>query len=120
MKNVSASVIALAIVSSTALADGGDYGLAIDNGQVVVGIGDHDAGTITDFGERVFLADMFLSGPNWFADEPGIFIAEASLPDNTQVGFNIIGSLQYWDGGFLGWPSGRESINVRCLMKFVA
>jgi len=98
MKNVTASMIALAVASAGALADGGDYGLAISDGQVVVGIGDHDAQAISGFGERVFLADMSLSGPNWFADEPGIFIEEASLPDNTQVGFNIVGSLQYWDG----------------------
>jgi uncharacterized protein (TIGR03382 family) len=107
------TIIALAAASSVALADGGDYGLAIEDGKVVVGVGDHDEGTISDFGERVFLADMFLSGPNYFADEPGIFIAEASLPDNTQVGFNIIGSLQYWDG--TGAVSFSQSANTMTL-----
>lgn len=81
-----------------AIADGGDYGLAIIDGAVAVGIGDHDAGTISDFGERVFAADMFVSGPNWFADEPGIFIEEGSLADNTQVSFTITQSLMFWDG----------------------
>ncbi len=92
------ALIVCGAAASIALADGGDYGLAIDNGNVVVGIGDHDAGTITDFGERVFGADMFISGPNWFADEPGIFIEEGSLPDNTQVSFTLTSALMYWDG----------------------
>jgi hypothetical protein len=92
------TTIIAASLTTAALADGGDYGLAIDNGQTVVGIGDHDEGTIENLGERVFLADMTLTGPNWYADEPGIFIEEGSLPDNTQVGFTLVGSLQYWDG----------------------
>lgn len=80
------------------MADGGDYGLAIIDGSVAVGIGDHDDQSISGFGERVFAADMFVSGPNWFADEPGIFIEEGSLPDNTQVGFTLTSPLMYWDG----------------------
>lgn len=93
-----AATIALAAAASLALADGGDYGLAIMNGSVAVGIGDHDEGTISDFGERVFAADMSLIGLNWFADEPGIFIEEGSLADNTQVGFTLTSALMYWDG----------------------
>ncbi|MBO6513269.1 MAG: hypothetical protein JJ974_04815 [Phycisphaerales bacterium] len=92
------AIIIASACATSALADGGDYGLAIIDGTVAVGIGDHDEGTISDFGERVFAADMFVSGPNWFADEPGIFIEEASLPDNTQVGFTLTQSLMYWDG----------------------
>ncbi len=92
------AIIASSACASLALADGGDYGLAIIDGVTSVGIGDHDAGIISDFGERVFGADMFISGPNWFADEPGIFIAQGSLPDNTQVGFTLTQSLMYWDG----------------------
>ena len=78
--------------------EGGDYGLTIIDGVTAVGIGDHDEGLVENIGERVFLADMTLIGPNWYADEPGIFIEENSLPDNTQVAFNLIGALQYWDG----------------------
>ncbi|MBO6740837.1 MAG: hypothetical protein JJ916_13370 [Phycisphaerales bacterium] len=75
-----------------------DYGLAIMDGSVAVGLGDHDTGTITEFGERVFAAEMAISGSNWFADEPGIFIAEGSLLDNTQVSFTLTSALLYWDG----------------------
>jgi hypothetical protein len=92
------ATIAISLCASFALADGGDYGLAIDGGNVAVGIGDHDSGTISDFGERVFGADMFISGINWFADEPGIFIEEGSLADDTQVGFTLTNQLLYWDG----------------------
>lgn len=86
--------------TSLALAHGedADYGLAIIDGTVAVGIGDHDTGSISDIGERVFASEMSISGPNWFADEPGIFIEEASLPDNTQVSFTLTQSLMYWDG----------------------
>lgn len=95
-----AAVMACGAAASLALAHGedADYGLAIIDGVTSVGIGDHDAGAITDFGERVFAAEMAISGPNWFADEPGIFITEGSLLDNTQVSFTLIQSLLYWDG----------------------
>ena len=100
-----ATILTTSLCASLALAgdhghehEGGDYGLAIIDGVVAVGIGDHDEGHIDDFGERVFAADMTVSGPNWFADEPGIFIEEASLPDNTQVSFTLTQSLMYWDG----------------------
>lgn len=108
-----AAIIACGAAASIALADGGDYGLAIDSGNVIVGIGDHDAGTISDFGERVFGADMFVSGSNWFADEPGIFIEEASLADNTQVGFTLTSALMYWDG--TGPVSFSQSANAMTL-----
>lgn len=88
----------LVLLASSAQAHEGDYGLAIIDGQVAVGLGDHDSGMITDFGERVFGAEMDISGPNWFGDEPGIFIEEGSLPDNTQVSFTLTGALLYWDG----------------------
>ena len=107
------AAIVLAASASLALADGGDYGLAIDGGQVAVGIGDHDAGTISDFGERVFGADMFISGSNWFADEPGIFIEEASLPDNTQVSFTLTSQLLYWDGtGSVSFSNASHVMNL--------
>lgn len=107
------AIIVSSACASLALADGGDYGLAIVDGVTSVGIGDHDAGTISDFGERVFGADMFISGPNWFADEPGIFIAQGSLPDNTQVGFTLTQSLMYWDG--TGAVSFAQSTNAMTL-----
>lgn len=101
------------VCASLALADGGDYGLAIMDGAVAVGIGDHDAGTISDFGERVFAADMFVSGPNWFADEPGIFIEEGSLADNTQVSFTLTQSLMFWDGtGAVNFSQASESMSL--------
>lgn len=94
------ALIVCGAAASLALAHGedADYGLAIMNGSVAVGLGDHDSGTITEFGERVFAAEMSLSGANWFADEPGIFIEEGSLADNTQVGFTLTSALLYWDG----------------------
>lgn len=107
------AIIVSSAFATLALADGGDYGLAIIDGVTSVGIGDHDAGTISDFGERVFGADMFISGPNWFADEPGIFIAQGSLPDNTQVGFTLTQSLMYWDG--TGAVSFAQSANAMTL-----
>ncbi|MEX0877065.1 MAG: hypothetical protein WD114_06365 [Phycisphaerales bacterium] len=97
-RNNTLAIAAIAGASAIALADGGDYGLAIIDGAVAVGVGDHDDGTISNFGERVFAADMFVSGPNWFADEPGIFIEQGSLPDNTQVSFTLTDALLYWDG----------------------
>jgi hypothetical protein len=99
--------------ASLALADGGDYGLAITNGVTNVGIGDHDEGTISDFGERVFGSDMFISGSNWFADEPGIFIAEGSLPDNTQVSFTLTQSLMFWDGtGAVNFTQSADAMSL--------
>lgn len=107
------AILATSVIASLALADGGDYGLAIMDGAVAVGIGDHDAGTISNIGERVFAADMFISGPNWFADEPGIFIEEASLPDNTQVGFTLTQSLMYWDGtGAVNFTQAANSMSL--------
>ncbi len=99
-----AAILATSLIASMAIAgedhehEGGDYGLTIIDGTVAVGIGDHDEGVVENIGERVFAADMTLSGPNWFADEPGIFIEEGALPDNTQVGFTLTQSLMYWDG----------------------
>jgi hypothetical protein len=95
-----AAIIAFGAAASLAFGHGedADYGLAIMDGSVAVGLGDHDTGTITEFGERVFAAEMAISGSNWFADEPGIFIAEGSLLDNTQVSFTLTSALLYWDG----------------------
>lgn len=95
-----AALIVCGAAASIALGHGedADYGLAIMDGAVAVGLGDHDTGTISDFGERVFAAEMSLSGSNWFADEPGIFIEEGSLADNTQVSFTLTSALLYWDG----------------------
>ncbi len=111
-KHTTAALIA-ASLTTTALADGGDYGLTIIEGTTAVGIGDHDEGTITNLGERVFLADMTLTAPNWYADEPGIFIEQGSLPDNTQVSFTLVGSLQYWDGtGAVNFTQAANTMTV--------
>ena len=115
------AILTTSVLASLALAggdhdhdhEGGDYGLAIIDGAVAVGIGDHDEGAINDFGERVFGADMVISGSNWFADEPGIFIQEASLPDNTQVSFTLTQSLMYWDGS--GAVNFSQSANAMSL-----
>ncbi len=115
------AVVLTSVCASLALAgddhghehEGGDYGLTIINGAVAVGIGDHDEGHIDDFGERVFGADMAISGTNWFADEPGIFIEEASLPDNTQVSFTVTQSLMYWDGtGAVSFSLSAEAMTL--------
>lgn len=90
--------LVLAACAGVAAADGGDFGLAIVDGRVVTGIGDHDAQAITDLGERVFAADMSLVGSNWFADEPGIFIEAGSMPDNVGVGFVLEAAVRRWDG----------------------
>lgn len=94
------ALIVCGLATSLVYADGedADYGLAIIDGVTSVGLGDHDTGTITGFGERVFAAEMSLVGSNWFAGEPGIFIEEGSLADNTQVGFTLTSALLYWDG----------------------
>ena len=107
------AIMITSVCASLALADGGDYGLTIIDGAVAVGIGDHNAGSISGFGERVFAADMFISGPNWYADEPGIFIEEASLPDNTQVSFTLTQSLLYCDG--TGPVSFSQAVNAMTL-----
>ena len=93
------SVAVLVALSGSALADGGDYGLWTQDGKVQTAIGDHTDQVLLNFGERVFATDMLGSvATGWEAAEPGIFIPEASLADNTQVGFNITGNLLYWDG----------------------
>lgn len=110
-----AAIIACGAAASLALGHGedADYGLAIMDGVVAVGLGDHDTGTITEFGERVFAAEMFLSGPSWFADEPGIFIAQGSLPDNTQVSFTLTSALLYWDGtGSVSFAAAASPMNI--------
>lgn len=107
------AIILSGACASLAIADGGDYGLAIIDGNVAVGIGDHDAGTISGIGERVFAADMAISGSNWFADEPGIFIEEASLPDNTQVSFTLTSALMYWDGnGAVSFSQAADAMSL--------
>ena len=89
---------ALCGVAGMAVADGGDYGLLIQDGRVVTGVGDHGDQTITNIGERVFAADMDLIGSNWAADEPGIFILPGSMPDGVGVGFVLEAALRRWDG----------------------
>lgn len=109
------AIIVCGAAASLALGHGedADYGLAIIDGVTSVGLGDHDAGAITDFGERVFAAEMSVSGPNWFADEPGIFIEEGSLPDNTQVGFTVTSALLYWDGsGPVSFTQSASAMNI--------
>lgn len=109
------ALIVCGAAASLALAHGedADYGLAIIDGSVAVGLGDHDTGTITEFGERVFAAEMALSGSNWFADEPGIFIAENSLADNTQVSFTLTSALLYWDGtGSVNFSQAAHAMNL--------
>ncbi len=91
-------LLAAGLCVGVASADEGDYGLLIQGGQVVTGIGDHDAQVITDIGERVFGAEMSLVGSNWFADEPGIFIEAGSMPDNVGVGFVLEAAVRRWDG----------------------
>ncbi len=98
LKSGMTGAAAIALTAGMAIADGGDYGLLVQGGQVVTGIGDHTGQVITDIGERVFAADLADNGTFWEAEEPGIFIEEASLPDNTQVGFVIEAALLYWDG----------------------
>lgn len=88
----------LAACAGSVLADGGDYGLVIVDGVVTTGVGDHDDQVVTDIGERVFAADMALVGPNWFADEPGIFVQAGSLPDGVGIGFVLEGAVRRWDG----------------------
>jgi len=92
------TVMPLALASAIAAAHNGDYGLVVQGGKVVTGVADDVTGTIGDLGERVFGAELSLSGGLWSASEPGIFIPAASLPDNTQVGFTIEAALRYWDG----------------------
>lgn len=96
MIRVAALVVCAA--SGLSLAHEGDYGLLLDGGVVLTGIGDHDAQVINDIGERVFAAEMSLVGSNWFADEPGIFIAANSMPDGVGVGFVLEAALRRWDG----------------------
>lgn len=97
MRNAVA-LIAVAGMAGVAFADGGDYGLLIQDGKVVTGVGDHDDQVINDIGERVFAADMSLVGANWVADEPGIFIEAGSMPDNSGIGFVIESPIMRWDG----------------------
>ncbi|MEM9373283.1 MAG: hypothetical protein AAGA55_06530 [Planctomycetota bacterium] len=92
------AVLSVAGLAGVAFADGGDYGLLIQDGKVVTGVGDHDEQVIENIGERVFAADMSLVGPNWFADEPGIFIEAGSLPDDSGIGFVIESPVMRWDG----------------------
>ncbi|MFK7884250.1 MAG: hypothetical protein AB8F26_08745 [Phycisphaerales bacterium] len=92
------ALIAVAGMAGVAFADGGDYGLLIQDGKVVTGVGDHDEQVIENIGERVFAADMSLVGANWVADEPGIFIEAGSMPDNSGIGFVIESPLMRWDG----------------------
>lgn len=86
------------VSQATAQVEDVDYGLAIIDGSVAVGKGNHDTHTVTDFGQRVFSSEMTLTGSSWFADEPGIFIEPGVLPDNTQVSFTLTSALMYWDG----------------------
>lgn len=109
------AIILSGVCASLAIADGedADYGLAIIGGVTSVGIGDHDAQMVSGFGERVFAAEMSLSGDNWFAGEPGIFIEQGSLPDNTQVSFTLTQALMYWDGtGTVSFSSAAQAMTL--------
>ena len=109
------AIILSGVCASLAIAHGedADYGLAIIGGVTSVGIGDHDAQIVSGFGERVFAAEMSLSGDNWFAGEPGIFIEQGSLPDNTQVSFTLTQALMYWDGtGAVSFSSAAQAMTL--------
>lgn len=99
-KNCVAGLSAVAALAAGAMAHEGDYGLLVQNGRIVTGIGDHDAGTITDIGERVFAAEMVDGfGGGAYADEPGIFIQPGTFAPGTGIGFNIMRSLRVWNVG---------------------
>ncbi len=110
-----AALAVMTSVSAVASAHGedADYGLAIIDNQVAVGIGNHDTQMVTDFGERVFASEMTLTPGSWFADEPGIFIEAGSLPDNTQVSFTLTDALLYWDGtGPISFSNASNPLNI--------
>lgn len=94
--------LALAFLATLANAHEGDYGLWTANGRVQTALANDVTGLLEDFGLRVFAAELVASGggqtQDWSSDEPGIFIAPASLPDNTPVGFTILSNLRFWDG----------------------
>ena len=98
MKHSAIGIAALGLACGAAVAHEGDYGLLVQGGQVVTGIGNHDTGVISEIGERVFGSELAVNGGFWEAEEPGVFIPEASLPDNTEVSFTIEAALRYWDG----------------------
>ena len=109
------AIIMCSVCASLAYGHGedADYGLAVIDGVTSVGIGDHDAQMVSGFGERVFAAELSLSGDNWFAGEPGIFIEQGSLPDNTQVGFTLTQALMYWDGtGAVSFSAAAQAMTL--------
>lgn len=93
------SVCLLAAVSSVALAHGedADYGLVLQNGRIVVGLGNHDTGEVTDLGERVFAAEMSFNGSVVASDEPGIFIRAGEFVPGTGIGFDLLAALRVWN-----------------------
>lgn len=88
----------VALAAGAAAAHEGDYGLLIQGGQVVTGLGNPGTGEVTDVGERVYGADLEDNGTYWAAEEPGLFMPGGQLPDGTTVGFTIEAALRYWDG----------------------
>lgn len=92
-------VCVLGAVSATGFGHGeeADYGLVVQNGRIVVGLGNHDSGEVTDLGERVFAAEMRFNGSVVAADEPGIFIRAGEFAPGTGIGFELLAALRVWN-----------------------
>lgn len=98
MKNCIAGLAAIGALAAGAMGhDEGDYGLVVIDGKIVTGIGDHDSGTISHIGERVFAAEMSKAFGSIYADEPGIFVQAGTFAPGTGIGFNILAALRVWD-----------------------
>ncbi len=93
------SVCLMGVAGATAFGHGenADYGLVVQNGRMVVGLGNHDTGEVTDLGERVFAAEMSFNGSVVAADEPGIFIRAGEFAPGTGIGFDLLAALRVWN-----------------------
>lgn len=99
--------LAAGIPASAALAGGaGDIAIALRNGQIVTGLGDHDFyPDDRDFPERVFGADFEDLGGTIVGEEPGWLGPFADVdplndpfPTGSTLGFDILDRLLVWNG----------------------
>ncbi|MCL4220279.1 MAG: hypothetical protein KJZ65_02805 [Phycisphaerales bacterium] len=94
---ISACLMGVASGAAFGHGENGDYGLVVRNGRIVVGLGDHDTGTVTDLGARVFAAEMSFNGSVVASDEPGVFIPADEFAPGTGIGFDVLAALRVWN-----------------------
>lgn len=87
----------------------GDIVLAVQQGVMKTGSGAPSAGAFTP--DRVFGVVLGAQGPAHFASNPGFDSEAGAFPTPSEIGFNILDRLWFWNGETLV-PTGGEAMQV--------